>query len=94
MKTESELIADINAIVAKYVTNFTTTVISRKTSTVSSLDTTIAVIFQDGNITNLMLQDLVDYVSQNDRNSLMIETKKDIGNLDFEVVLLSAEVFY
>ena len=94
MKTESELIADINTIVTKYVPNFTTTVVSRRTATVSSLDTTIAVVFQDESITTAMLSELVDYVAQNDRNNLSLETKKDLGNLDYEVVLMNAEVFY
>lgn len=94
MKTESELITDLNTIVAKYVPNFTTTVVSRRTATVSSLDTSIAIIFQDENITNLMLKELVDYVSQNDRNSLSLETKKELGNLDYEIVLMNAEIFY
>ena len=94
MKTELELITDLNTIVAKYVSNFTTTVVSRRTATVSSLDTSIAVIFQDENITNLMLKELVDYVSQNDRNSLSLETKKELGNLDYEIVLMNAEIFY
>ena len=94
MKTEAELITDINGIVAKYVSNFTTSVVSRRTATVTSLDTTIATVFQDENITNAMLTELVDYVAQNDRNKLSLETKKDLGNLDYEVVLINAEVFY
>ena len=94
MKTEAELITDLDAIVAKYIPNFTTTVVSRKTATASSLDTVIAVMFQDKSITNLLLQELVSYIAQNDRNNLSIETKKDLGNLDFEVILLSAEIFY
>ena len=94
MKTEAELVTDLNAIVAKYVTNFTTSVVARKTATVSSLDTTIAIIFQDENITHEMLGELVEYVAQNDRNNLSLETKKDLGNLDYEVVLMSAEIFY
>ena len=69
MKTEAELIADINAIVTNYVPNFTTTVVSRRTATVSSLDITIAVIFQDESITTEMLSELVNYVEQNDRNN-------------------------
>jgi len=94
MKTEAELVTDLNTIVAKYVTNFTTSVISRRTATVSSLDTTIAIVFQDENITSAMLSDLVNYVAQNDRNSLSLETKKDLGNLDYEVILMNAEIFY
>lgn len=94
MKTEAELIADLNNIVSKYISNFTTTVISRKSATVSSLDTTVALIFQDESITHNLLVDILDYVAQNDRNSLALETKKDLGNLDFEVILINAEIFY
>ena len=94
MKTELEIITDLKAIVSKYVTNFTTTVVSRKSATASSLDTIVAIVFQDEKITNLMLSELVDYVAQNDRNNLSLETKKDLGNLDYEVILMNAEVFY
>ncbi len=94
MKTESELIADLNNIVSNYVSNFTTTVVSRRTATVSSLDTTIAIVFQNESITNAMLKDFVEYVEQNDRNNLSLETKKDLGNLDYEVILMNAEIFY
>jgi len=94
VKTEAELITDLKVIVARYVTNFTTSVISRKTSTVSSLDTTIAIIFQNENISHLLLAELVDYIAQNDRNNLALETKRDLGNLEYEVILLNAEIFY
>ena len=94
MKTELELITDLKAIVSEYVKNFTTNVISRKSSTVSSLTTVIAIAFQDENITNELLSKLVDYTAQNDRNDLSLETKKELGALDYEVILMSAEVFY
>ena len=95
MMTESEVVAATNTIVKKYITNFSTNVISRKISTVSSIDTVIAVFFQDVNISDAMIKDLIDFVIQSDsRQNITFETKKDLGSLDYEVILISVEIFY
>lgn len=95
MMTESEVVAATNTIVKKYITNFSTNIISRKISTVSSIDTVIAVFFQDVNISDAMIKDLIDFVIQSDsRQNITFETKKDLGSLDYEVILISVEIFY
>ena len=94
MRTESEIIADVKSIVSAHISNFSTEVLSRKVETVSSLHTSIAFFFQDGKISTALLKDLLNYVAQNDRNNIVFETKKELGNLDFEVIIVYAEIFY
>ena len=94
MRTETEMIGDIKDIVTKYIDNFNTEVISRRIATVSSLHTVFAIVFKDKSISSELIKDLIEYTSQNDRNGVSFETKKDLGNLDFEVILVSAEIFY
>ena len=94
MRSESEMMSDIKTIISSEIDSFTSYIISRRISTVSSLDTTFAFVFQDKNITSTLLKKIIEYVAQNDRNGVTFETKKDMGNLDFEVILVNAEIFY
>ena len=91
---ETTFLNDIKTIVSAYVQNYTIDIISRKYETASTMDVTIAVMFQDKSIDENIIKDLLNYQVQNDRYKINFETKKDLGNLDFEVILINAEIYY
>ncbi len=92
--SEAQLLNDIKAIVSNHIQNYTIDVVSRKQTKATTLDTTIAVVFQDNSITEPLLKELIDYTVQNEYNNITLETKKDLNKLDFEYIIIQAEIFY
>jgi len=92
--SELDFINDIKTIVSKHITNYSLEVISRTPNTVSSMDVTIAVLFQNKSIDAALIKELINYKINSNKNVVDFETKKELGNLDFEVILINAEIFY
>ena len=92
--TETTLLNDIKSIIGAHITNFTADIIARKSETASSMSVTLAIVSQDGSISEQLIRELIDYKIQQDYNSVDFETKKDIGDLSVEVILVYAEIYY
>ena len=73
-------------------------IISRKVADkVSYMLVTIAVICKKDKVTPEIIADLMDYDIQNHQNDsylILLETQKELGNLDWEVILLEAKIQY
>ena len=92
--SELDFINSVKTIVSNNITNYSTEIISRTPSTASSMNVTLAVLFQNKSIDESLIKDLIDLKINSNRNEIDFETKKELGNLDFEVILVSAEIFY
>jgi len=92
--SESDFINDIKAIVSNHITNYSLEIISRTPNTTNSMIVTLAVLFQNKNINEALIKELINYKINSNKNVVDFETKKELGNLDFEVILVSAEIFY
>lgn len=92
--SELDFINSVKTIVSNNITNYSTEIISRTPSTASSMNVTLAVLFQNKSIDEALIKDLIDLKINSNRNEIDFETKKELGNLDFEVILVSAEIFY
>jgi len=92
--SELDFINDIKTIVSNHITNYSLEVILRTPSTASSMNVTLAVIFQNKSIEELLIKELIEYKINSNINLVDFETKKELGNLDFEVILLNSEIFY
>ena len=92
--SEIDFINDIKTIISNHVTNYSIEVISRTPNTVSSMDVTLAVLFQNNSIDEALIKELIQYKINVNKNVVDFETKKELGNLDFEVILVSAEIYY
>ena len=92
--SELDFINSVKTIVSNHITNYSLEVISRTPKTASSMDVTLAVLFQNKSINEALIKELIDLKINSNRNKIDFETKKELGNLDFEVILVSAEIFY
>ena len=92
--SELDFINSVKTIVSNHITNYSLEVISRTPKTASSMDVTLAVLFQNKSINEALIRELIDLKINSNRNEIDFETKKELGNLDFEVILISAEIFY
>ena len=92
--SELDFINSVKTIVSNNITNYSTEIISRTPSTASSMNVTLAVLFQNKSIDESLIKELINLKINSNRNEISFETKKELGNLDFEVILISAEIFY
>jgi len=92
--SELDFINSVKTIVSNHISNYSLEVISRTPKTASSMDVTLAVLFQNKSINEALIKELIDLKINSNRNKIDFETKKELGNLDFEVILVSAEIFY
>ena len=89
MKTTIKAILDVH-IVGKY----TLKIVGRKRVKIGIYVVTTAVICKEASITSELIADFVEHSIQKDDSIDLSETRIELSDLDFEVLLLEAEVTY
>ena len=92
--SEQDVISSIKSILDNHIPSYTLDIIQRRRSTASSMDVSFAVLIKDKQITQELITDLINYQIQNENSIEFVETKKELGNLDFEVIIINAEIQY
>ena len=93
--TEAAMKLTIKTILDTHMSNkYDLKIVGRKRESVSMFIVTAAVICKEDFVTQELMEDFVDHSIQNDDSVELSETRIELSDLNFEVLLLEAEVTY
>ena len=92
--SELDFLNDVNTIISHHIKNSTIFIDRRDPKTASSMDVVISVYVQDNSINQSLIEELINYKINSNKNGVDFMTKRDIGKLDVEIISISAEIFY
>lgn len=92
--TEAEFIAGFEPILNTHLDGFKIEIIDRKKESINEMYVKAAVIFKDGGVSTGLITDLIKHQANSADEVELLETKKQLDNLDFEVVILGTTIKY